>query len=58
MNKAIRNIVPAGHIYMRDNILEKGSLTGVDESKAAWAKDLNLPERPNTCFSPGVVTST
>lgn len=53
MNKAIRNIVPAGHIYMRDNILEKGSLTGVNESKAAWAKDLNLTERAEYTFFAG-----
>lgn len=53
MNKAIRNIVPAGHIYVRDNILEKGSLTGVDESKAAWAKDLHLAERAEYTFFAG-----
>lgn len=53
MNEAIRNIVPAGHIYMRDNILEKGNLTGVDESKVAWAKDLNLPEKAEYIFFAG-----
>lgn len=45
MNKGIRNIVPAGHIYIKDNVLGKESITGVDENKAAWAKSLNLPQK-------------
>ena len=43
MAKTAKKIVPVGHAYIRDNVLEKGCLTGVSESKALWAKDLNLP---------------
>ena len=30
MSKSLKDIVPAGHIYMRDNVLQKESLTGVN----------------------------
>jgi fumarate reductase (CoM/CoB) subunit B len=44
MGKTAENIIPVGHLYVRDNVVERGCLTGVSESKALWAKDLNLPE--------------
>ena len=53
MSKSIKDIVPAGHIYMRDNVLHKESLTGVNESRAAWAKDLALPQKGEYTFFAG-----
>ncbi len=53
MSKSLKDIVPAGHIYMRDNVLRKESLTGVNESRAAWAKDLALPQRGEYTFFAG-----
>ncbi len=45
MGKAYKNIIPAGHIYIKDNVMEKGNLTGISESTDLWAKDLNLPRQ-------------
>ena len=53
MSKSLKEIVPIGHIYIKDNVLEKGSLTGVAESKAAWAKNLNLPRKAEYTFFAG-----
>jgi Fe-S oxidoreductase len=53
MSKSLKDVVPAGHIYMRDNVLRKESLTGVNESRAAWAKDLALPQRGEYTFFAG-----
>lgn len=52
MSRNLKGIVPVGHIFMRDNILEKGSLTGVSENRAGWARGLDLPRRGEyTLFS-------
>jgi heterodisulfide reductase subunit B len=53
MSKSLKEIVPIGHIYIRDNVLEKGSLTGVGESKAAWARSLDLPQKAEYTFFAG-----
>jgi Fe-S oxidoreductase len=53
MNKTLKDIVPVGHIYIKDNILTKGSLTGMAESKAAWARDLHLPKKGEYTFFAG-----
>lgn len=50
MSKSLRNIVPAGHIHIKENVLEKDNLTGVSESKALWAKDLTLPRKAEYTF--------
>ena len=50
MSKSLRNIVPAGHIHIKENVLEKDNLTGVSESKALWAKDLALPRKAEYTF--------
>ena len=45
MKKALNQLIPSGHIYMRDNVLTKGNLVGTSEDKFAWAKKLNLPRK-------------
>jgi len=50
MSKSLKDVIPVGHIYIKDNILEKDSLAGVSESKALWAKDLNLPKKAEYTF--------
>jgi Fe-S oxidoreductase len=50
MNPSLKDIVPAGHIYIKDNVLTKNSITGVSESKAAWAKGLDLPQKAEYTF--------
>ena len=50
MSKSLRNIVPVGHIHIKENVLEKDNLTGVSESKALWAKDLALPRKAEYTF--------
>jgi hypothetical protein len=51
VSKPAKKIIPAGHRYVKENVLKKHNLTGVSESKALWAKGLNLPEPRNTCSS-------
>lgn len=43
MSKAYKKLIPAGHLHIRNNIMEKECITGVSESRDVWAKDLNLP---------------
>lgn len=50
MSRSVKDVIPVGHIYIRDNVLEKDTLTGVSESKALWAKDLDLPKRAEYTF--------
>ena len=45
MSKAFKHVIPAGHIHIKNNVLEKDNLTGISESKDLWAKDLNLPRQ-------------
>jgi heterodisulfide reductase subunit B len=53
MDRNLGDIVPAGHIFIRGNVLEKGSLTGVSANRAAWAKGLNLPLKAEYTFFAG-----
>jgi len=50
MSKSVRDVIPVVHSYIKDNVLEKGSLAGVSESKAVWAKDLDLPKQAEYTF--------
>ena len=50
MSKSLRNVVPAGHIHIKENVLEKDNVTGVSESKALWAKGLSLPRKAEYTF--------
>lgn len=50
MSKSVKRIIPAGHIQIRENVLEKDNLAGVSESKALWAKDLHLPREAEYTF--------
>jgi len=50
MSKSLKDVIPVGHTYIRDNVLEKDTLTGVSESKALWAKDLDLPKKAEYTF--------
>lgn len=50
MSKSVKDILPVGHIYIKDNVLNKDNLTGISESKALWAKDLDLPKEAEYTF--------
>jgi Fe-S oxidoreductase len=53
MSKPAREIIPAGHVYVKDNVLQKSNLTGISENKALWAKDLGLPKKAEYTFFAG-----
>jgi len=53
MNKSPRNIIPVGHTYIRENVLEKGNIAGVAGDKTAWAKDIDLPGKAEYTFFAG-----
>ena len=53
MGKAFKNIIPAGHLQVRDNVLAKGNLTGLSEKKDLWAGNLNLPKQAEYTFFAG-----
>jgi Fe-S oxidoreductase len=53
MNRSLKDLMPIGHILIMENVLEKGSIAGVDEDKAAWAKNLNLPKKGEYTFFAG-----
>ena len=53
MSNPAKKIIPAGHLYVKENVLKKSNLTGVSESKALWAKDLGLAQRPSILFFAG-----
>lgn len=50
MSKSAPKIIPAGHIQIRENVLQMDNLAGVSESKALWAKDLGLPGEAEYTF--------
>jgi hypothetical protein len=47
-----QRLVPQGLLLFRDNILSKGNIFGAD-SKARWAKGLELPSQAETIFFAG-----
>ena len=54
MNKKSRNLIPAGLVYIADNITSKDNILGAaKETKARWAKDLNLPKDREIIFFAG-----
>jgi Fe-S oxidoreductase len=53
MKNTVQSVVPVGHRYNRGNVLEKGNIIGVEEDKAAWAKDLDLPRQAEYTFFAG-----
>ena len=53
MSEPLKHIIPVGHTYIKDNVLEKDNLTGVTESKALWVKDLNLAKEAEYIFFAG-----
>jgi len=53
MNDTYKGVIPVGHTYIRDSILEKGNIFGVTGKKSAWAKDLNLPKKAEYTFFAG-----
>ena len=53
MSKSLKDVIPISHIYMRDNVLEKGNIPGVAGDKTEWAKDLNLPRKAEYTFFAG-----
>ena len=53
MNDSLSPLVPPGHVHIKENILEKGNIPGVDGDAAAWAKDLELPREGEYTFFAG-----
>ena len=53
MDKALKGVVPDGHIYIKGNVLEKGNPVGVSHDMTAWAKELNLPRDAEYTFFAG-----
>jgi len=54
VNKKSRNLIPAGLVYIADNITSKDNILGAaKETKARWAKDLNLPKDREIIFFAG-----
>lgn len=53
MKTPLKRLIPAGHIYIRDSILEKANIVGVSIDRAAWAKDLDVPKRAEYTFFAG-----
>ena len=53
MSKLLETVIPVGHIYIRESVLERGNIFGVAEDKSAWAKNLNLPRKADYTFFAG-----
>ena len=53
MSRSLKDVVPIPHIYIRENVLQKGNIPGVAGDKTAWAKDLNLPRQAEYIFFAG-----
>lgn len=53
MNTSLSPLVPAGHVHIKENIMEKGNIPGVNGDSSAWAKDLNLPREGEAIFFAG-----
>jgi hypothetical protein len=53
MTKVYEGVIPAGHVYIRDSVMEKGNIFGAKVAKSAWAKDLNLPRKAEYIFFAG-----
>ena len=48
-----KDVVPIDHVYIKDNVLEKGSITGVAVEKSAWAANLHLARDAEYMFFAG-----
>ncbi|WP_169432923.1 (Fe-S)-binding protein [Desulfotignum balticum] len=53
MGKAYKEVIPAGHIQIKENVQHKDNLTGISEKKELWAKDLNLSRAGEYTFFAG-----
>lgn len=53
MTKDLSSLVPLGHEHIKENILDKGNIPGVDADKASWARGLNLPRTGEYVFFAG-----
>ncbi len=54
MNKKSKGLIPPGLVYVADNITSKHNILGAaNETRAKWAKDLNLPKEKETIFFAG-----
>ena len=53
MAKALKDVVPVGHIYIKENVQEKMNPIGVVHARSEWAKDLNLPRESEYTFFAG-----
>ena len=53
MSKTLKDVVPVGHIYIKDNVLDKKNPIGVTYNRAEWAKELSLPKESEYIFFAG-----
>lgn len=53
MSRELKQTIPAGHTYIKENVFRKNSLTGVSEGKELWAKNLNLSNHGEYTFFAG-----
>jgi len=45
MDKSYKHVIPTGHVYIKESVLEKGNVFGVSADKTAWATGLDLPKK-------------
>jgi heterodisulfide reductase subunit B len=53
MKKIYEGVIPVGHVYIRESVLERGNIFGIAEDRSAWAKNLNLPRKADYIFFAG-----
>lgn len=53
MNNIPEDIIPAGHVYIRESVLEKANIFGISGDRSEWAKNLNLPREGECIFFAG-----
>jgi Fe-S oxidoreductase len=54
MSKSLlKDVVPIDHVYIKDNVLDKGSITGVAGEKSAWAANLHVARDGEYTFFAG-----
>jgi Fe-S oxidoreductase len=53
MNKDYKALIPVGHIHVRESILDKGNVVGVNKDRAKWARRMDLPKEAEYTFFAG-----
>jgi heterodisulfide reductase subunit B len=53
MDKSYKHVIPTGHVYIKESVLEKRNVFGVSADKTAWAAGLDLPKKAEYTFFAG-----